>query len=81
MLNTAPRRSPFLRVAEDMRLAHNLHMTNHQIMDLMIDYKDNGHDTVIALRSPDGHRDRRFPYVAPRKGGGKDTTEDAVDRM
>jgi hypothetical protein len=52
-LNTAPKGSPYLRLAEDMRLAHNLNSTTEDIMTIMQDYKDNGHDTIKIFRPSD----------------------------
>jgi hypothetical protein len=68
-LGTAPRGSPYQRLAEDMRLAHNLNTTTDDIINLMRDYKDNGHDTFKVHRTPDEQRYRRSPFASPGNKG------------
>jgi hypothetical protein len=77
-LDTAPKGSPYLRLAEDMRLDHNVNSTTEDIMTFMRDYKDHGHDTIRSS----GHRmdkDTEGPLLPRQETRGKDTTEDTVD--
>jgi hypothetical protein len=58
-LGKAPFGSPFRTMAVDMRLASNAGRTPEQIIALMEEYKDIGHDTIPMRRVPQQANDRR----------------------